>query len=115
MFIPLFVNDNWRVNDNLTLNLGVRLDKNDATDGDGDTVGDDASFSPRLSAIWDPEADGRWAISGSYARYTMALTSNLAGLDRRSRQPGDVPVDLPGPGDQRWRPISDTRFFPGDD
>ncbi len=73
-----FFNDNWRVNDNLTLNVGLRLDKNDATDGDGDTVGDDLSVSPRLSAVWDPKGDGRWAISGSYSRYTMALTSNLA-------------------------------------
>ena len=54
----LFVADNWRVNDNLTLNLGVRLDKNDATDGDGDTVGT-MRRQPRLSAVWDPRGDGR--------------------------------------------------------
>ena len=37
------------------------------------------NFSPRLSAVWDPAADGRWSVSGSVARYVMALTSNLAG------------------------------------
>ena len=73
----LFVNDSWHANEHLTLNLGVRLDKNDATDGDGDVVGDDVSFSPRLSAVWDPNGDGRWALNGSVARYTMALTSNV--------------------------------------
>ncbi len=73
----LFVNDNWRVNGKLTLNVGLRMDKNDATDGDGDLVGDDLSFSPRVSAVWDPIGDGRWALSGSFARYTMALTSNV--------------------------------------
>ncbi len=36
------------------------------------------NFSPRLSAVWDPAADGRWSVSGSVARYVMALTSNLA-------------------------------------
>ena len=74
-----FVNDNWRLNDRVTLNLGLRLDKNDATDGDGKNVGNDLSLSPRVSAIWDPQGSGQWALSGSYARYTMALTSNLAG------------------------------------
>ena len=73
-----FFNDTWRLNANLTLNVGLRLDKNNATDGDGDNVGDDLSFSPRLAAVWDPNGDGVWAISTSVARYTMALTSNLA-------------------------------------
>jgi hypothetical protein len=73
----LFLNDDWRLNRKVTLNVGVRLDKNAATDGDGDTVGDDLSFSPRLAAVWDPAGDGRWAFSGSFARYTMALTSNV--------------------------------------
>jgi hypothetical protein len=75
----LFVNDNWRWNEHLTLNFGMRLDKNKGTDGDHRTVGKDLSFSPRLAAVWDPRGDGTWAVSGSFARYTMALTSNLAG------------------------------------
>ncbi len=75
----LFLNDTWRLNDRVTLNVGLRLDKNDATDGDGKTVGNDLSLSPRLSATWDPSGRGVWAVSGSFARYTNALTSNLAG------------------------------------
>jgi hypothetical protein len=75
----LFINDNWRLNNHVSFNLGARLDKNRATDGGGQNVGDDANWSPRLSAIWDPKADGQWAVSGSYSRYVMALTSNLAG------------------------------------
>ena len=75
----LFLNDNWRFNERVTLNVGLRLDKNDATDGDGKNVGNDLSLSPRLSATWDPNGRGIWAVSGSVARYTMALTSNLAG------------------------------------
>ena len=75
----VFVNDAWRMNGHLTFNLGVRLDKNQATDGGGQDVGNKASLSPRLSAIWDPKGDAKWTMSASYARYVMALTSNLAG------------------------------------
>jgi hypothetical protein len=82
-----FINDNWRMNDNVTLNLGLRLDKNAATDGDRKTVGNDLSVSPRLSAIWDLRGDGQWAVTGSFARYTMALTSNLAGATARAGNP----------------------------
>jgi Carboxypeptidase regulatory-like domain/TonB-dependent Receptor Plug Domain len=92
-----FINDNWRVNDQLTLNWGVRLDKNDATNGDGDTVGDDASFSPRLSAIWNPRGDGKWAVSGSYARYTMALTSNVAASTAAAGNPATFRWIYQGP------------------
>jgi hypothetical protein len=74
-----FINDNWRWNSHFSFGLGLRLDKNAARDGSGQNVGDKASLSPRLSAIWDPKADGKWAVTGSYARYVMALTSNLAG------------------------------------
>jgi hypothetical protein len=75
----LFINDSWRWNNHVTFNGGLRLDKNDATDGGGHNVGDGTAFSPRLSMIWDPAANGDWAVSGSYARYVMALTSNVAG------------------------------------
>ncbi|MEO5741975.1 MAG: TonB-dependent receptor [Vicinamibacterales bacterium] len=75
----LFVNDTWRAGDQFTLGLGLRVDRNQATDGGGKNVGDEMTFSPRLSAVWAPSADGGWSVSGSVARYVMALTSNLAG------------------------------------
>jgi hypothetical protein len=75
----LFVNDTWRLSNQFTFGLGLRFDRNQATDGSGKNVGDEMNFSPRLSAVWDPAGDGRWSVSGSMARYVMALTSNLAG------------------------------------
>jgi hypothetical protein len=74
----LFANDTWRLNERVTLNVGLRLDKHDATDGDGATVGNDLSLSPRISTIWDPDGRGQWAVNAGFARYAMALTSNLA-------------------------------------
>ena len=74
----LFLNDSWRVSNRLSFGLGLRWDKNAATDGGLQNVGNKGAFGPRLSAVWDPEANGRWSVTGSYARYVMALTSNLA-------------------------------------
>jgi hypothetical protein len=74
----LFLSDAWRVNGNLSLTLGLRWDKNQGEDGGGQDVADRGSLSPRLSAVWDPLADGRWAVSGSYARYVAAIASNVA-------------------------------------
>lgn len=93
----LFINDSWRFNGHFSFNLGLRLDKNQATDGGGQNVGDKASWSPRLSAIWDPLADGRWAVTGSYARYVMALTSNLAGATTKAGNPATYRWFYQGP------------------
>ncbi len=80
----LFVNDNWRANDHLSFNLGLRTDTNDATDGGAQKVGDGTTLSPRVSAIWDPKGDGNWTATGSYARYVVALNPNLAGSATRN-------------------------------
>ena len=60
-------------------------------------MGDKASLSPRLSAIWDPMADGKWAVTGSYARYVMALTSNLAGSTTKAGNPATLRWFYQGP------------------
>jgi hypothetical protein len=92
-----FINDNWRMDDRLTVNVGLRLDKNAATDGDGTNVGDGLSISPRLSTTWDPSGEGKWALSGSFARYTMALTSNLAGATAKAGNPATYRWVYTGP------------------
>ena len=74
----VFFNDTWRPNGNLSLNLGVRWDKNQAQDGGGDVVANRGLVSPRLAAVWDPTAEGRWTLNASYARYVMPMTSNVA-------------------------------------
>jgi hypothetical protein len=39
---------------------------------------DDAAFSPRLAATWDPTGSGRWTVNGSYGRYVAAIANNVA-------------------------------------
>jgi hypothetical protein len=74
----LFVNDNWRVGEHFSFNLGMRWDKNQAEDGGGAVVANKGLWSPRVAVIWDPKGDGRWALNASYARYVMPMTSNVA-------------------------------------
>jgi outer membrane receptor protein involved in Fe transport len=80
----LFFNDGWRVNEHLSVNLGLRWDKNQGQDGGGDVVANEGLWSPRLGAIWDPQGDGRWAVNASYARYVMPMTSNVAASTTRA-------------------------------
>jgi hypothetical protein len=93
----LFLNDSWRLNSHISVNVGLRADKSQATDGGGSNVGDDLAWSPRLSAMWDPKGDGRWTVSGSYARYVMALTSNLAGATTKAGNPATLRWLYQGP------------------
>ena len=74
----IFLNDSWRIGDRVTLNLGVRWDKNNAEDGGGAVVANEGLLSPRLAVIWDPAGNERWAINASYARYVVPMTSNVA-------------------------------------
>jgi outer membrane receptor for ferrienterochelin and colicin len=75
----VFVNDVWKLGSHLSFNLGVRWDKNNATDQGGHKVADDSQFSPRLSASYDVAGDGKFRVSGSYARYVGQLQEGLAG------------------------------------
>ncbi len=75
----VFLNDTWKLNNSLSLNLGVRYDKNNAVDMQGVTRQNDTAWSPRLGVTWDPKGDGRMKFNASYARYVAAVQENFAG------------------------------------
>jgi outer membrane receptor protein involved in Fe transport len=78
-----FANDTWRINDKLTVNLGVRYDANDGTDQGGAKVVDDSRFSPRLSASYDVKGDGSIILTAGASRYVMSIANSIgdAGTD----------------------------------
>jgi outer membrane receptor protein involved in Fe transport len=83
----LFVNNKWDLNNNLSFNLGARYDKNDGSDSSGNTIADDAEFSPRLGIIYDIAGDGRFRVNASYSRYVSRVAETIGGSAGRGGNP----------------------------
>lgn len=74
-----YIQDAWDVTEQLTLNLGVRLDKFRLSDsGGGEFVNFDSEIGPRLGFTYDPMNDGRSRLFGSFGRYYLPVASNTA-------------------------------------
>ena len=84
----VFVNDSWRLSDRLSVNLGVRWDKNHAEDSNGVVRANDSAFSPRLAVAWDVTGKGTLRVGASYAKYVGAIQDNLMDSRRTEGSPG---------------------------
>ncbi len=73
-----FINDAWRMNKRLSLNLGLRIDKNTTSDQGGATVGNATSLSPRVGAAFDMKGDGKWVANFGFARYVGMFVTQVA-------------------------------------
>ncbi len=86
----VFVQDSFRAADDLTLDVGLRYDRQTLTDAR-------ANFAPRVGVGWHPNRDARLAVRGGYAVYytqiranalAAALTGGLDGLATYTATPG---------------------------
>ncbi len=93
----LFFNDNWRWTDRLTLNVGVRWDKNQGKDSAGRQVADDSAISPRLGVVWDPTGKGLWAVTASFAKYVAGLNNAIADSSSAGGNPANLQYSYQGP------------------
>lgn len=93
----VYVNDRWDLNSRFSFNLGVRFDKNDAKDGNGNKISDDSAFSPRMAVHFDPLANGRHKVTASFARYTTHLSENQARSYQTTGSPSFIEFAYLGP------------------
>ncbi|MCU0482674.1 MAG: TonB-dependent receptor [Chloroflexi bacterium] len=93
----IFLNDRWRLNSHFSFNLGVRYDKNDGTDGAGNTTADDSKISPRLGLTYDIFGDGNWQLNASYGKYVTAIANSIGDSGSSAGQIGYLLYQYAGP------------------
>jgi hypothetical protein len=64
-----FVQDDWKIHRDVTLNLGLRYDRQTLTDAT-------KNFAPRLGFAWHPYGDSRTSIRFGYGMYYTQIRSN---------------------------------------
>jgi len=93
-----FLNDSWRLNNRLSINLGVRYDKNNASNSLGVVTANDSAWSPRLAAAYDLTRTGRLQVAASYAHYVGAIQDNILDGTSAGGQPGAFQWYVTGAG-----------------
>lgn len=116
-----FLNDQWRLSDRVSFNLGVRWDKNAAKDGAGVTRADDSTFSPRLGATWDVTGNGKLRLAATYAKYVGAIQENQVSSATQAGTPlllywyydgpGATPINADPNGPLKTRAQALTELF----
>ena len=93
----VFVNDNLRWNSNVTLNLGLRFDKNHGVDSAGNLTASDSAWSPRVGVVWDPKGTGDWTVTMNFAKYVAAIANSLADRSSSAGAPASYSWAYNGP------------------
>ena len=93
----VFLNDNWNVNRHLSLNIGVRGDKNDAVNNHRTPTSRAQSVAPRLGMTYDVRANRRIRLTASCGRYSGRLSEYIQGVGSPSGDPSSFYYAYTGP------------------
>ncbi|MCC7126295.1 MAG: TonB-dependent receptor [Acidobacteria bacterium] len=70
--VTTFIQDDWRVRNNLTLNVGLRYDVEFIRNvPDYPAPADKDNIDPRFGFAWDPMGDQKWAVRGGAGYFTQ--------------------------------------------
>ena len=73
-----YLQDHWTVRSNLTVNAGIRWDRQQIIDPLGTKQIDlKKDFAPRLGVVWDPSSTGHSKVFASYGRYYEQIPMDL--------------------------------------
>jgi outer membrane receptor protein involved in Fe transport len=76
-YVNLFVQDTWKVGTRLTINPGIRYERQHLTGTLADvTLGN--NWAPRVGATFDPNGQGRMKVYGSWGRFFTKIPNDLA-------------------------------------
>ena len=84
----VFAQDDWQVGTGLTLNLGVRWDKDSLFQGDNN------NFSPRAGFAWNIGNEGRTVIRGNTGIFYDTLESSAINRESNFGPVGQSTIDL---------------------
>ena len=73
-----FLQDSWKIIPGLTLNAGLRWDKENLENFSGQTVIDLTNeWQPRIGLVWDPKNDGTMKVYAFGGRFYYAMPTDL--------------------------------------
>lgn len=72
-----YLEDKWQVNDNLVLDIGLRIDEFDSWGTTGKLLTSfKTDIAPRLGLTWDPVGNGESKVYATYGRYYLPVANN---------------------------------------
>jgi TonB-dependent receptor-like protein len=93
----LFSNDNWRISNRMTANLGLRYDRNHAVDSSNNLVSTQAAWSPRFGLVVDPFGNQKWSVTGDIAKYVDGIANPVANAAASGGNPNTYQYAYLGP------------------
>jgi hypothetical protein len=103
----IYVNDKWKVNNNIAVLIGVRWDNYETKAGDTGSIASASGFSPRLGVTYDLFGDQKWIFKASYCRYNSAVLQNIATASSLVGKAASIEWAYIGP--TGWQPLSVIR------
>jgi outer membrane receptor protein involved in Fe transport len=109
----LYFNDKWSINNNLSLQVGLRWDKYEAKNSSAKTAGADG-LSPRLGVKYDLNGDSKWVFGASWSRYNGKVLESITNSVSNQGNPIEIDWYAKAPYDSQslsWAQIQDRSIY----